>query len=309
MGKIKPAGKKRPIKQYRDLVDQKKDFITLSHGYAKPLYASGKKPDEEKTLRELGTARIVVGVLACILLAIAVYWAFVTTIFPSFRAAETDMEAVTSAVNQVKELMPKDSFFPETYDSETGLPIYEDDFNLFLINSSYPVGEEFEVPAQEYGGVLVDKRIVPALRMMVSKAEESGIKLEFSSGLVQYEEQEKIYEAKVTELVEKEKKTKIMARAEAKKYVAYPGESDAQTGMSVTVKADKNTFSESDTYHWLNRNAAEYGFVFRFPEGKSQYTGMVEDLRVLRYVGQENALKMRQLSMCLEEYVEYLSSQ
>ena len=307
MGREKRLGKKRPRK-YAEL-NHKKDFISLSHGYAKPLYVSGKKPDEEKTLKELGATKIVIGVLVCVLLGIAGYWAFVTVVFPYFRVTDIDMEKVSQAVEQVKDFMPKDSFFPETYDTETGLPVYEDDFNLFLINSSHPVDDTFQVPLEEYGGVQVDKRIIPALRMLVNKAEEEGITLTFSSGYVSYQEQEPLYLAKVQELETQEGRTTIMARAEAKKFVAYPGEADAQTGMSVTVEGDQENFATSDVYYWLNRNAAEYGFVFRFPSGKDQYTGKEEDTRVLRYVGKENALKMRQLSMCLEEYVDYLSTQ
>ena len=75
--------------------------------------------------------------------------------------------------------------------------------------------------------------------------------------------------------------------------------------MSVTINGDRDTFKETDIYKWLNNHAADYGFVFRFPSGKTDLTGRDTDFRVLRFVGKDNALKMRQLSFCLEEFVRY----
>ena len=49
-----------------------------------------------------------------------------------------------------------------------------------------------------------------------------------------------------------------------------------------------------------------YGFVFRYPAGKADYTGVEQNDLVLRYVGPENAAAMRRLSMCLEEYIAYV---
>lgn len=53
----------------------------------------------------------------------------------------------------------------------------------------------------------------------------------------------------------------------------------------------------------------KYGFVFRYPEDKEDYTGCTGNLTVLRYVGSENATAMAQRSLCLEEYITYLARQ
>ena len=53
----------------------------------------------------------------------------------------------------------------------------------------------------------------------------------------------------------------------------------------------------------------KYGFVFRYPEGKTNFTTMDPDPTVIRYVGGENAAAMQQRSMCLEEYVSYIDDQ
>ena len=97
-----------------------------------------------------------------------------------------------------------------------------------------------------------------------------------------------------------------MAQHKAGENVDVPGFSDYHTGLSVKLSV-KGDFADSKLCKWLSSHAADYGFVFRYPEGKSASTGD-EDLSVLRYVGHTNAVRMRQLSMCLEEYAEYLGS-
>lgn len=68
------------------------------------------------------------------------------------------------------------------------------------------------------------------------------------------------------------------------------------------------TPSAGGTYGWINDNAASYGFVVRFPEGKETVTG--EDARAytFRYVGVPHALFMKQNNLCLEEYTEQIKS-
>ena len=68
------------------------------------------------------------------------------------------------------------------------------------------------------------------------------------------------------------------------------------------------TFSTTDTYGWLQRNMAHYGFVFRYPAGKEDETGLKRNDLVLRYVGTEHAAAIRRLSFCLEEYLRYIGA-
>ena len=101
----------------------------------------------------------------------------------------------------------------------------------------------------------------------------------------------------------------MMARTQARLEVPMAGESDMQSGMCLRVEADPETFGDSRTCSWLRNNMGKYGFVFRYPADKEDYTGCTEDLTVIRYVGSGHATSMQQLSMCLEEYISYLSRQ
>ena len=53
---------------------------------------------------------------------------------------------------------------------------------------------------------------------------------------------------------------------------------------------------------------AHYGFVFRYPAGKEDETGIERNDLVLRYVGTEHAAAIRRLSFCLEEYLRYIGA-
>lgn len=95
------------------------------------------------------------------------------------------------------------------------------------------------------------------------------------------------------------------------------GHSDHHTGYLVTVRFvddTKSTYtSENSTkyaadYDWLNKNAAKYGFVLRYPASKTLETGVSGYSYAYRYVGTAHAAYMSESGLCLEEYVELLKS-
>ena len=61
-------------------------------------------------------------------------------------------------------------------------------------------------------------------------------------------------------------------------------------------------------YEWLDNNAYKYGFIKRYPEDKSDITGIGYEPWHYRYVGKEAAAQMKHKNMCLEEYLDYLSN-
>ncbi len=192
---------------------------------------------------------------------------------------------------------------------EMGLPIYSEEVCLFVVNVNSPAKSDFAPELAETGGVQVDARIASALRLLVSAAKEDGLALVLTEGYVSYEEQEKRFNATVQDLISAKGLTTVMARTEAASKEPKPGESDFQSGLCVRLDGDPKTFSESKTYSWLKSNMGKYGFIFRYPEYKDDYTGVAADPTVIRYVGSASAAAMQQRSMCLEEYISYLNSQ
>ncbi len=61
----------------------------------------------------------------------------------------------------------------------------------------------------------------------------------------------------------------------------------------------------SGKFLWLRENCKSYGFILRFPEGKSSLTGFDSSSSVFRYVGQPHAYLIALNDYCLEEYIEF----
>ena len=55
---------------------------------------------------------------------------------------------------------------------------------------------------------------------------------------------------------------------------------------------------------WLQENSYKYGFIFRYPAGKSDITGVTEEVWHYRYVGVDAATEIYEQGLCLEEYLD-----
>ena len=77
----------------------------------------------------------------------------------------------------------------------------------------------------------------------------------------------------------------------AETYSARPGHSEHQTGMGLdlvtsdSIEARENAAVKA-ARDWLNQNAYKYGFILRYPEGKTGETGYIYEPWHYRYVGQ-----------------------
>ena len=54
-------------------------------------------------------------------------------------------------------------------------------------------------------------------------------------------------------------------------------------------------------------NSWKYGWILRYPNGKTELTGIIYEPWHYRYVGKEIAAELHQLDMCLEEYLNMLT--
>ena len=57
-------------------------------------------------------------------------------------------------------------------------------------------------------------------------------------------------------------------------------------------------------WSWLKEHCAEYGFIWRYSEEKSDITGISNEPWHFRYVGVEAATYIMENNLCLEEYME-----
>ena len=84
-------------------------------------------------------------------------------------------------------------------------------------------------------------------------------------------------------------------------YVAVPGTSEHQLGLAVDI-------SGAEAQYWLSQNCWNYGFIIRYPDGKSDVTGIAFEKWHFRYVGQELAQELKGSNLCLEEYLDALTA-
>ena len=83
------------------------------------------------------------------------------------------------------------------------------------------------------------------------------------------------------------------------------GNSDFHTGMlfELTIDGTATSIRSDSAFNWIYENAYKYGFVDRYPIGKSSYTGVSNFDNAFRYVGTPHAKYMKDNNLCLEEYV------
>ena len=89
-------------------------------------------------------------------------------------------------------------------------------------------------------------------------------------------------------------------------YSQIAGSSEHQTGLTMDVNYTEQSFGSTAEGKWLEKNCFKFGFIIRYPKDKENVTNISWEPWHLRYVGRYHAVRMHELDMCLEEYVEYL---
>ena len=179
-------------------------------------------------------------------------------------------------------------------------------WNLILVNKDYKIPSGYDPELTELSnGQKVDSRIYPQLQKMFDDARAAGLELFVREGYRTTQEQQKIMDEKIEEY-RAEGYSHSEAKALAEKYVAIPGTSEHQLGLSVDINADTSKCSSDAVYAWLAENAYKYGFIKRYPSEKVEITGINNEPWHYRYVGTEAAAQMQESGLCLEEYIEQL---
>lgn len=177
--------------------------------------------------------------------------------------------------------------------------------SLMLVNRIYGLPSDYEpddivdVPSlYAYTGKKISNSILNDIISLIEAGKEEGYTFVVSDGYRSYKEQENIYNNYKNSFGE----------SEADIYVAKPGHSDYQTGMSFDLMPYNKVIdnpTESEEYKWLKENAHKYGFIFRFPKDKEKLTRFKSSTWRLRYVGTEASTVIHNENLCLEEYLAY----
>lgn len=120
------------------------------------------------------------------------------------------------------------------------------------------------------------------MNKMFADAKSIGLNIYLSSGFRSYSDQKYIYNNYVS----------YDGNEKADTYSARAGHSEHQTGFAFDVNDISNAFDDTPEAKWLNENAWRYGFILRYPKGKTNETGYMYESWHFRYVGEELAKKL-----------------
>lgn len=180
-----------------------------------------------------------------------------------------------------------------------------------LVNPWNYVPEEYSVKLSKYGDYKVSNICLDDLKDMIADCKSAGKKAIVVSAYRSHSYQEGLYERRIQRFVDQgyDYETAVI---EAGKRVAVPGTSEHELGLAVDIvdvnyqtldKKQENTEAQK----WLMENSWKYGFILRYPNEKSEVTGIIYEPWHYRYVGKELAKELHDSGLCLEEYFASLT--
>jgi LAS superfamily LD-carboxypeptidase LdcB len=175
---------------------------------------------------------------------------------------------------------------------ERNLPSDWSPDDLIIPNVSFPFKEDTPVK-------YLRKAAAEALEDLFEQAKSENINLCAISGYRSFETQQRIYNNEV----------KLYGQEQASKAVAFPGQSEHQTGLAMDVSSPsmnytlRESFGDSVEGKWLKEHAKDYGFIIRYPKDKEDITGYSYEPWHIRYVGEEVASSIMNNNITLEEYM------
>ena len=165
--------------------------------------------------------------------------------------------------------------------------------------ADYQAPDLVNVPVPQENASLLRREASDAVARMFDAAAEDGLSLASQSAYRSYATQVRVYDGWVRDLGQKQ----------ADLTSARPGHSEHQTGLSIDISAVPancsldQCFGDTPQGRWLTQNAWRFGFVLRYPEGKTPITGYEYEPWHFRYVGTALAAEVRkQGNPTLEEF-------
>ena len=161
---------------------------------------------------------------------------------------------------------------------------------ILIANKTYDLPEDY-APG-------VDPTAEAALNELISAAAKDGHTLYMISGYRSYNRQYNLYHGYAAN----------SSYEEADTYSARPGFSEHQTGLAFDMNSVEISWANTPEGQWLKNHCAEYGFIIRYPEDKTNITGYIYEPWHIRYLGIETAKAVTESGLTLEEYLGISSS-
>ncbi len=226
------------------------------------------------------------------------------------KASEKELARVTAEIEEREEakrdaLQKKlDALSEATGDINEELPWY-----MVLVNGDTPMEEGYVPELTELEpGYSVDSRIAKAAKEMLADAKKAGLHVIICSAYRSVERQENVFSESMKSRIDNGMDY-WDAFYETSLNVALPGTSEHALGLALDLISNQYTELDERQEHtreakWLAENCHKYGFILRYPPEKTEITGIIYEPWHYRYVGVEDATKIMQMDVTLEEYLE-----
>ena len=183
------------------------------------------------------------------------------------------------------------------------------DWKLTLVNYDNILPKKFNIELSYIDNTRqFDSRAINELKNMLKDMRKDGISnVWVQSAYRSIKYQENLFNDKVNTYMRqgygKEEAEKLVMKT-----INKPGTSEHNLGLAVDFNYVDYNFENTLGFKWLEQNAEKYGFILRYRKEKEEITKVNYEPWHWRYVGADNAKKINELDMCLEEYIEYLKN-
>ena len=137
---------------------------------------------------------------------------------------------------------------------------------------------------------------------MYAAAKADGCTLTPYSGYRTFARQQENFDRKVAYYVS-QGLSEAEATAQTQTRILPAGASEHNMGFAMDIVSASADFISTKEFSWLSAHAHEYGFILRYPENKTEITGVMYEPWHWRFVGKEAAAEMQKSGQCLEEYL------
>ncbi len=167
---------------------------------------------------------------------------------------------------------------------------YYEPTDMVAINGNFTTNQGLEMKEDAY----------KAFKKMRKAARADGIYFKICSAYRTYETQKWLYKNYLNTMGKELRDIRSAA----------PGRSEHHTGYAIDL-VTKSTgwtltqdFAKTDEGKWIKKNCAKYGYIIRYPKGKTDITGYDYEPWHLRYVGVDVAKEITKQDITLEEYLK-----
>lgn len=171
-----------------------------------------------------------------------------------------------------------------------------------IVNFKNPIPEDFVPELVKWRNIRLEAETMEAVKAMILDGEAIGHVFYLNSAYRSWETQQQIWDNYYNKYI-----AQGLSHDEALKKVsmsvARPGTSEHHTGLAVDIDGTWASLG------WMSENSWRYGLIVRYPEGKTEYTGVIYEPWHFRYVGEELAKELYELDLCVEEYMALLTQQ